>query len=81
LRKRSLIITFALIGGAERLVVDAALGLQNEGHLVGMYTSHHDQTHCFAETKSSMLHLAYHSKLYLIFLIQGKETMIKDRST
>ena len=40
-------------GGAERLVVDAALGLQNEGHLVSMYTAHHDQGHCFAETQSS----------------------------
>ncbi|KAL4262177.1 Alpha-1,3/1,6-mannosyltransferase ALG2, partial [Pleurotus pulmonarius] len=35
------------IGGAERLVVDAALGLQNLGHRVDVYTSHHDPTHCF----------------------------------
>ncbi|KAF9494127.1 hypothetical protein BDN71DRAFT_1507848 [Pleurotus eryngii] len=39
------------IGGAERLVVDAALGLQNLGHCVDVYTSHHDPTHCFEETR------------------------------
>ncbi|XP_054273328.1 alpha-1,3/1,6-mannosyltransferase ALG2 [Macrosteles quadrilineatus] len=39
------------IGGAERLVVDAALALRNEGHSVGFVTSHHDKSHCFVETK------------------------------
>lgn len=39
------------IGGAERLVVDAALGLQKLGHSVDIYTSHHDPTHCFDETR------------------------------
>lgn len=38
-------------GGAERLVVDAALGLQQRGHHVDIYTSHHDREHCFEETK------------------------------
>jgi alpha-1,3/alpha-1,6-mannosyltransferase len=38
-------------GGAERLVVDAAVGLQNKGHSVAMFTSHHDPEHCFVETK------------------------------
>lgn len=41
-------------GGAERLVVDAAVGLQNLGHKVVMYTSHHDPTHCFEETRDGM---------------------------
>jgi len=39
------------LGGAERLVVDAALGLQKLGHSVDLYTSHHDPTHCFEETR------------------------------
>jgi alpha-1,3/alpha-1,6-mannosyltransferase len=39
------------IGGAERLVVDAALGLQSLGHSVDIYTSHHNPAHCFDETK------------------------------
>jgi len=43
------------IGGAERLVVDAALGLQRLGHLVEIYTSHHDPKHCFDETRDGTL--------------------------
>lgn len=43
------------IGGAERLVVDAAIGLQNAGHEVVMFTSHHDPTHCFEETRNGTL--------------------------
>jgi len=52
--KKSLKIAFVHpdlgIGGAERLVVDAAMALKNSGHEVTMYTSHHDKTHCFKET-------------------------------
>ncbi|CCM04521.1 uncharacterized protein FIBRA_06702 [Fibroporia radiculosa] len=43
------------IGGAERLVVDAALGLQELGHEVDVYTSHHDPNHCFDETRDGTL--------------------------
>ncbi|KIJ63379.1 glycosyltransferase family 4 protein [Hydnomerulius pinastri MD-312] len=43
------------IGGAERLVVDAALGLQSLGHSVDLYTSHHDKNHCFDETRDGTL--------------------------
>jgi len=43
------------IGGAERLVVDAALGLQKLGHEVDIYTSHHDPKHCFDETRDGTL--------------------------
>ncbi|TPX39281.1 argininosuccinate lyase [Synchytrium endobioticum] len=43
------------IGGAERLVVDAALGLQSKGHQVTFYTSHHDLNHCFEETRNGTL--------------------------
>lgn len=39
------------IGGAERLVLDAALAFKNKGHEVAFYTNHHDPTHCFAETR------------------------------
>ncbi|EDW79915.1 uncharacterized protein Dwil_GK17759 [Drosophila willistoni] len=38
------------IGGAERLVVDAALALKQRGHEVSFLTNHHDSTHCFKET-------------------------------
>lgn len=43
----------SLLGGAERLVVDAAKVLQQRGHEVIIYTSHHDKKHCFEETKST----------------------------
>ena len=45
------------IGGAERLICDAALALQTCGHTVKIYTSHHDKSHCFAETKNGMLNV------------------------
>lgn len=43
------------IGGAERLVVDAALALQNRGHSVQFLTNHHDPAHCFEETRNGQL--------------------------
>ena len=39
------------IGGAERLVVDAAIGLQTLGHSVTIFTSHCDPKHCFDEAR------------------------------
>ena len=38
------------LGGAERLVVDAALGLRGRGHDVTIYTARHDPRRCFDET-------------------------------
>ncbi|TFK22668.1 alpha-1,3-mannosyltransferase ALG2 [Coprinopsis marcescibilis] len=64
------------IGGAERLVVDAALGLQKLGHSVGIYTSHHDPTHCFEETIDGRLQVhhvrppfprSFKGKFHIIF--------------
>lgn len=43
------------IGGAERLVVDAAVSLQHLGHKVWIYTARHDSNHCFQETKDGTL--------------------------
>ncbi|KAI8092833.1 alpha-1,3/1,6-mannosyltransferase ALG2 [Halteromyces radiatus] len=43
------------IGGAERLVVDAAMAAQSKGHQVIIYTSHHDRSHCFEETRDGTL--------------------------
>ncbi|KAG1452976.1 hypothetical protein G6F46_010617 [Rhizopus delemar] len=43
------------IGGAERLVVDAAVGVQSKGHEAVIYTSHHDPNHCFEETRNGTL--------------------------
>lgn len=38
------------IGGAERLIVDAAVGLQQQGHIIKLYTSYHNPQHAFNET-------------------------------
>ena len=43
------------IGGAERLIVDAALALVSSGHEVRIFTSHHDPKHCFSETADGTL--------------------------
>ncbi|KAL9085051.1 MAG: hypothetical protein Q9165_007792 [Trypethelium subeluteriae] len=43
------------IGGAERLVIDAAVGLQNRGHKVTIFTSHCDPKHCFDEARDGTL--------------------------
>jgi len=42
------------IGGAERLVVDAAVALHTRGHEVYMVTNHHDPDHCFEETRNAI---------------------------
>jgi alpha-1,3/alpha-1,6-mannosyltransferase len=40
------------LGGAERLVVDAAVELSRFGHTVDMYTAYYDENRCFHETRS-----------------------------
>ena len=39
------------IGGAERLVCDAALALKSKGHHVSFLTTYHNPDHCFPETR------------------------------
>lgn len=39
------------IGGAEKLVVDAAVSLQEQGHDVRIITSHFDPSHAFEPTR------------------------------
>ena len=43
------------IGGAERLIVDAAVALQNKEYQVYLYTAHHDPERCFPETVEGQL--------------------------
>ncbi|KAF7512183.1 hypothetical protein GJ744_002345 [Endocarpon pusillum] len=43
------------LGGAERLIIDAAVGLQNLGHRVTILTSHCDPEHCFEEARDGTL--------------------------
>ena len=46
------------IGGAERLVIDAAVGLQSSGHKVTILTSYRDKNHCFDEARDGRCILA-----------------------
>uniref|UniRef100_A0A0N5BHD5 Alpha-1,3/1,6-mannosyltransferase ALG2 n=1 Tax=Strongyloides papillosus TaxID=174720 RepID=A0A0N5BHD5_STREA len=39
------------IGGAERLIVDAAIAYKENGHEVDIVTNHYTTDHCFEETK------------------------------
>ncbi|KIW63971.1 hypothetical protein PV04_08931 [Phialophora macrospora] len=43
------------IGGAERLIVDAAVGLQEQGNKITIFTSHCDPNHCFEEARDGTL--------------------------
>lgn len=39
------------IGGAEKLIVEAAVALRDKGHRVTVYTSYYDEKRCFEKTK------------------------------
>jgi alpha-1,3/alpha-1,6-mannosyltransferase len=49
------------IGGAERLIVDAAVGLKELGHTVTIFTSHCDPNHCFEEARDGVLPYSIYS--------------------
>lgn len=48
------------LGGAERLVVDAAIELQQRGHAVTIFTATHDRTRAFPETTDGRLDVRVH---------------------
>ena len=48
------------LGGAERLVVDAAAGLRRLGHGVEVFTSHYEPARSFAETRSGAFPVHVH---------------------
>lgn len=48
------------VGGAERLVVDAAVGLQSAGYRVSVCTSRHEAARCFSETADGTLTVRVH---------------------
>ena len=45
------------IGGAERLVIDAALELRERGHQITIFTTHYDPNRCFEDTKTEHLEI------------------------
>ena len=48
------------IGGAERLIIDAARCLQNTGHQVTIFTTEHNHDRCFEDTLSGDLNIEVH---------------------
>ncbi|KAJ1666160.1 Alpha-1,3-mannosyltransferase-like protein [Coemansia sp. RSA 1813] len=60
------------IGGAERLVVDAAISLKKRGHRVVIYTMHHDLSHCFEETRDGTLEVRVVSSWLIPSSINGR---------
>lgn len=55
------------LGGAERLIVDAAVGLQQRGYQVTIYTGYHDKGHAFPETTDGTLNVG---TLFMILVVQ-----------
>jgi len=45
------------IGGAERLIVDAAVALTKKKHRVNIFTGYHNRNHCFEETKDGTFYV------------------------
>jgi len=58
------------IGGAERLVVDAALYLQRAGHKVTVFAGHHDKNYCFEETRDGTLDVRSYRSLFPTHIAQ-----------
>ena len=48
------------LGGAERLVVDCAVGLVKHKHAVHMFTSHYDENRSFSETREGLFEISVH---------------------
>lgn len=64
------------IGGAERLVVDCALALQNQGHDVTIFTSHYDPSHAFEETTNGTLKIQVYGNSIFPRNIAGKLSIL-----
>jgi alpha-1,3/alpha-1,6-mannosyltransferase len=59
------------LGGAERLVVDAACGLASRGHAVTMFTSHYEPSRSFSETRSGAFPVVVHGAFLPRSLLGG----------
>lgn len=59
------------IGGAERLVIDAAVGLQNLGYNITIFTSHCDPAHCFEEARDGKRFISHAHRNPIYSFCQG----------
>ncbi|KAL7926382.1 glycosyltransferase family 4 protein [Trichoderma austrokoningii] len=64
------------IGGAERLVVDAAVGLQQRGHRVVIFTNHCDRSHCFDECRDGTLDVRVHGEWPIPMSVFNRLTIV-----
>lgn len=64
------------IGGAERLVVDAAVGLQTRGHHVVIFTNHCDPAHCFDECRDGTLDVRVRGAWLVPMSIRNRLTIL-----
>ncbi|KAG5952460.1 hypothetical protein E4U53_000802 [Claviceps sorghi] len=64
------------IGGAERLVVDAAVGLQLRGHRVVIFTNHCDAKHCFDECRDGTLDVRVRGNTMIPMSILSRLTIL-----
>ncbi|KAG5912644.1 Alpha-1,3-mannosyltransferase-like protein, partial [Claviceps africana] len=64
------------IGGAERLVVDAAVGLQLRGHRVVIFTNHCDPKHCFDECRDGTLDVRVRGNTIVPMSILSRLTIV-----
>ncbi|KAG5978475.1 hypothetical protein E4U55_006173 [Claviceps digitariae] len=64
------------IGGAERLVVDAAVGLQLRGHRVVIFTNHCDSKHCFDECRDGTLDVRVRGNTVIPMSILSRLTIL-----
>jgi alpha-1,3/alpha-1,6-mannosyltransferase len=68
------------IGGAERLIVDAAVGLQKRGHKVTIFTSHCDPQHCFDEARDGMSSHSYIHKIWELIFIGTLDVRVRGNT-
>lgn len=64
------------IGGAERLVIDAAVGLKNLGHEIVIYTSYRDENHCFDEARDGTLEVRVRGDTVIPANIAGRFSIL-----
>ncbi|KAL6959565.1 Hexosyltransferase [Sarracenia purpurea var. burkii] len=72
------------MGGAERLIVDAAVELASHGHKIHVFTAHHDRARCFEETLAGSwmyAHIcgAFFVALCMLFMWPSFDVILADQ--
>jgi|EP00945_MAST-04E_sp_MAST-4E-sp1_P002127 alpha-1,3/alpha-1,6-mannosyltransferase len=59
------------LGGAERLIVDCAVGLKDHDHDITMYTSHYEEQRSFSETRQGLFSIEVYGDYIPRHICQG----------